>query len=182
MTADLRGLGGNPFELLVALESRLRASGLDVAAGRARIWVGLGFRVGDEAFVTPREEVREVLLLPAATRVPNARPWLLGVANVRGSLLTLIDLARLLHGQSRPPARSTRVLVLNAARMALGFVVDEVSGYRQFLPQDQAPELAAADPAWQAFLLGAFRQPDAICRVLSLHRLAQSEHLRETGA
>ena len=50
-------------------------------------WRGVGFRLGQRRFVSSFEEVVEILSLPAVTPVPGAQAWMLGVANVRGSLL-----------------------------------------------------------------------------------------------
>jgi len=81
--AELFGLAGQPFELLFALENRLRAARLDIAAGQTQSWTGLGFRLRQHWLVAPREDVREVITVPKVTRVPGAKPWLLGVANAR---------------------------------------------------------------------------------------------------
>ena len=49
-----------------------------------------------------REQVREVLMLPdAVTRVPGAKRWLLGIANLRGQLLPLVDVKLLLGSGAR---------------------------------------------------------------------------------
>ena len=58
-----------------------------------REWVGVAFRLAGEVFLVAREETREVLAYPAAvTRVPGARSWIRGLANVRGQLLPIVDL------------------------------------------------------------------------------------------
>ena len=49
--ADLYGLVGQPFELLFALENRLRAARLDIAAGQTQSWTGLGFRLREHWLV-----------------------------------------------------------------------------------------------------------------------------------
>src|ERR1700758_3164570 len=96
VAADLAAMAGQPFELLFALENRLRVARLDIAAGQTQSWTGLGFRLRERWLVAPREDVREVITVPRMTRVPGARPWMLGVANVRGNLLPITDLAQLL--------------------------------------------------------------------------------------
>jgi twitching motility protein PilI len=93
---QLTDLRDDPFALLTAIEKRLQTARVDLAAGSAQYWTGLGFRLGDRWLVAPREDVREVIALPPLTRVPGARPWLLGLANVRGSLLPVCDVHRLL--------------------------------------------------------------------------------------
>src|SRR5436190_18481 len=99
-TQELRELRGDPFEQLQRLETRLRAARVDSASGQALTWVGLGFRLDTLWLAAPRDDVREVIPPPKTTRVPNAKPWLAGLANVRGELLTIVDL-RLLLGMPR---------------------------------------------------------------------------------
>lgn len=178
--SDLRALRQSPFDLLLTLDQRLRAARLDVAVGSSQAWQGLAFRLGTRWMVSPKDDVREVIPPPRVTRVPNGRPWLMGVGNVRGSLLTLVDLGKLFGGASSP-SRGSRVLVLNSDRVPVGFLVDEVAGYRQFEPGDQSrPHVELNDPS-APFLLGGFAREGRAWRVLSLHRLAQSEVLRRAG-
>jgi hypothetical protein len=96
---SLRTLQRAPFDLLRELERRSMAAAAGIGAGGGTVeeWVGVGFRVGDEQFVMARDEIREVLMVPpAVTRVPGAKPWLKGLANVRGHLLPLADLREFL--------------------------------------------------------------------------------------
>ena len=181
MTADLLALRDDPFELLGALEKRLQATRIDVAAGAAQFWTGLGFRLGDRWLVVPREDVREVIMVPALTRVPGARPWLLGLANVRGSLLPVCDVRRLLGEEHHTLARGSRVLVFNSDRVPAGFLVDEVVGYRQFTPADQRHELAEDVGALKPYLLGAFARDAEPWLVMSLHKLAGGDAFSRAG-
>ena len=98
-SADLAALVEHPFALLQEMERRSRAAHAGQGAGSAPAeWVGVGFRIGEEQFVAPREQVREVLMLPdTMTRVPGAQRWMLGIANLRGHLLPLVDTLNRLH-------------------------------------------------------------------------------------
>jgi len=97
-TPQLAALVEQPFELLQELERRSRKAFAGKGSdGMSEEWVGIGFRIGEEQFVASRDQVREVLMLPdAMTRVPGANRWMLGIANLRGHLLPLIDLKMLL--------------------------------------------------------------------------------------
>jgi twitching motility protein PilI len=183
MSAELRALRDDPFALLLALEQRLRSIRLDAeVAGVTEVWQGLAYRIGDRWLVSPKGDVREVIPPPKLTRVPNARPWLTGVANARGSLLTLVDLKQLTGGgHSATDSRSARVLVLNSDQVPAGFVVDEVAGYRQFTVVDQAKATVADDDPLEPYLLGAFAREGRSWLVLSLHKLANAEALRRAG-
>lgn len=181
MAVALRELRHDPFELLAALEQRFQAARVDLAAGSAQFWTGLGFRLGERWLVTPRDEVREVITLPPLTRVPGARPWLLGVANVRGGLLPVCDVRRLLGEEHHTMARSSRVLVYASDRVPAGFLVDEVVGYRQFAPADQRPELIAGSGDLAPHLLGAFVREGQPWLALSLHKLALGDAFNRAG-
>lgn len=81
MSGDLRELRGDPFGLLAELDRRLRAARQQGASGAAA-WQGLGVRVGPLWCALPRADVREVIAPPPLTRVPGARPWLIGLAKI----------------------------------------------------------------------------------------------------
>lgn len=181
MTVELLALRDSPFELLAALERRLQTARIDLAAGAAQFWTGLGFRLGERWLVAPREDVREVIVPPPLTRVPGARPWLLGLANVRGSLLPVCDLHRLLGEEHQVMARSSRVLVYNSERVPAGFLVDEVSGYRQFTPADQRPELIQASGSLRPYVLGGFVREGHPWLAVSLHKLAAGDAFNRAG-
>lgn len=181
MSAELRSLRDDPFELLLMLEMRLRATKLDIAAGQAESWTGLGFRIGRNWLAVPKDDVREVIVPPKPTRVPNAKHWLTGVANVRGELLTIIDLPRLLGVEGDPDNRAKRLLVFNSERVPAGFLVDEVAGYRQFSPTEQRHEIKQESGAFAPFLLGAFVRDGQPWLAFSLHRVVQGGEFLMAG-
>ena len=73
-------------------------------SGQQSEWRGVVFEVGGQQLIAPMGEVSEVLSMPEFTSVPMAQPWLLGIANVRGRLLPLTDLAKFLQlpGRAKP--------------------------------------------------------------------------------
>src|ERR1700752_785604 len=96
---ELKSLRDRPFELLAELERRGRAvsAQLSQEATAGREWVGGGLRMAGDLYLVAREETREVLGVPTGTtRVPGARSWIKGLANVRGQLLPIIDLRHFL--------------------------------------------------------------------------------------
>lgn len=184
MSTDLRSLRTQPFDLLIEMGSRLQtAAAAGVAGDTQDVWIGLGYRLAGQQLVTPRADVREVLTPPEYTRVPGAKPWLLGIANVRGDLLPLIDLNRLLGGETTAIHRTTRVLVYNADESPAGFLVDEVAGFRRFNPQDQRHELIPEEgDALNPYLLGAFVRDGQLWLAMSLSKLVTSPVFQNAAA
>jgi twitching motility protein PilI len=181
MSEELRALRNDPFEQLLRLEASSRAARLDVAAGQAQTWGGLGFRLNDIWLAAPRDDVREVIVPPRLTRVPNVRAWLLGVANVRGSLLTIIDLRQFLGLPALDERRGQRVLVFNSEQYPAGFLVDEVAGHRQFVMHEQRREMVGGSGSFAPYLLSAFVRDGQPWLAFSLHKVAGSDTFKHAG-
>ena len=112
----LKSLRDRPFELLAELERRGRAVTAAAASENpgAREWVGVAFRMAGELYLAAREETREVLAVPPGlTRIPGAKTWVKGIANVRGQLLPILDLRQYLGSGVTPNSRNVRVIVVN---------------------------------------------------------------------
>jgi twitching motility protein PilI len=173
-----------PFELLAEIERRSRqAHAGQGAGGMPAEWVGVGFRIGDEQFVATREQVREVLMLPESmTRVPGAKRWMLGIANLRGQLLPLVDVKLLLGSGRTTLRRNTRVISVNHREIPAGLVVDEVLGFRRFMDQeftDTWPETAVR---CDRFLTGAYRRGEDIWPIMDLSEFIESNLFLQAAA
>ena len=176
MASALLELRERPFELLKELErrSRIAASGRGQESGHQEEWVGVGFRVGRTRLVAARQEVREVLTWPGVTALPGAKPWLLGLANVRGQLLPVTDLAAFFGGEPTTIGRGTRILMVNHADIPAGLLVDEVRGFRRFVASEKAEVMPDTLPGMTPFLAGAYGNDEETWGVLGLHGLVES--------
>jgi twitching motility protein PilI len=176
--ATLRSLRDRPFELLRALDLRARAAaqGQTESGASGPEWVGIAFRMGGEAFLLAREETREVLGYPASvTRIPGARNWVRGLANVRGQLLPIIDLRAFLGSGNTSVTRATRVLAANHREIPAGLVVDEVMGFRRFYESEFAAELPPTLLRCEPYLAGAFKRGAEVWPVFSVRGLLESQ-------
>ncbi|MDZ7642782.1 MAG: chemotaxis protein CheW [Woeseiaceae bacterium] len=181
---DLKTLVEQPFELLQELErrSRVAVAGKGVSDLPAE-WVGIGFRIGEEQFVASREEVREVLMLPDnVTRVPGAKRWVLGIANLRGHLLPLIDLKLLLGSGRTASKRTTRVISVNHREVPAGLVVDEVLGFRRFMDNEFASEWPETVVRCDRFIRGAYRRGQDSWPIFGLYELLESSSFLQAAA
>jgi twitching motility protein PilI len=174
--AELESLIKQPFELLREIERRsITAHSGGGAAGMPAEWVGIGFRLGDEQFVASREQVREVLMLPdAMTRVPGARRWLLGIANLRGHLLPLVDLKLLLGSGRTALRRTTRVISVNHREIPAGLVVDEVQGFRRFMDHEFTDETAEPAVRCDRYLAGGYQRGGDTWPIFNLFDFVES--------
>ena len=183
-SVDLAGLVEQPFALLQAMERRSRVAHSGQGGGDVGTeWVGVAFRIGEEQFVCGREQVREVLMLPdAITRVPGARRWLLGIANLRGHLLPLVDVKLLLASGRASLRRSTRVISVNHREVPAGIVVDEVLGFRRFMEHEHSQEASKTIVRCDNFLEGSYRRGADFWPVFNLFELVESKMFLQAAA
>ena len=175
----LQALSDQPFELLQELDRRCRQAAAgrqqEVALESEEEWVGVGFLMGGQPFLVARDEIREVLPCPVLARVPGAKPWLKGLGNVRGQLLSVVDLHEIAGGSPTPHGRSTRVLVVQHPEIPAGLLVDEVRGFRRFQPGEAVEEVPELHPDFQAFVRGGFRRGEDYWAVLNVGDLVESQ-------
>jgi twitching motility protein PilI len=182
---SLRSLRDRPFELLKELEKRSRAvsTGSVAETSVGREWVGVAFRMGGETFLVAREETREVLGYPAAiTRIPGAKSWVKGLANVRGQLLPMLDLRQFLGSGATTSGRNTRVVVVNHRDIPAGLMVDEVLGFRRFAETEFNAEAPPTVIRCDSYLAGAFRRGGEVWPVLSLKSLVESQSFLQAAS
>jgi twitching motility protein PilI len=182
---SLRSLRDRPFELLKELEKRSRtvAAKSVAQADAGQEWVGVAFRMGGETFLSAREETREVLGYPAVvTRIPGAKNWVKGLANVRGALMPMLDLRQFLGSGATTPGRNARIIVVNHRDIPAGLMVDEVLGFRRFAESEFNAEAPPTVIRCDSYLAGAFRRGGEVWPVLSLKSLVESQSFLQAAS
>ena len=125
------------FIELLRLADLARARKSSRRGGQEYDWQGVVFEIGGQRLVAPMGQVSEVLAMPEYTSLPLVKPWMLGIANIRGRLLPITDLSRFLQVPSRLAQMSQRkVMVIDHGDFFSGLLVDQVIGIEQFT-QDQ---------------------------------------------
>ena len=110
----------------LALSERLQN-----AAESTRVPSKLGLQIRGEAWLVDLTEAGEVIPVPAISPVPLTRPWFKGVANVRGNLYSVTDLAALLGGEQVPLTGEARLLLLaERFRAGAGLLLERSLGLR----------------------------------------------------
>jgi purine-binding chemotaxis protein CheW len=141
----------------------------------------LTFLVRDETFALPLEGVREVIRLPEIATVPLAPASLRGIANLRGVVLPVADLRRLLRWDSAAPTEATRVLVVSADSV-FGLVVDRI-GALVSVPPDRIEAREADEAADAAMASGLIRgEGEAPVPILDPIRLLRRDFTRPRAA
>ncbi|KJH76394.1 MULTISPECIES: chemotaxis protein CheW [Pseudomonas] len=162
------------FELLLQLDQRCRLLAADLPSQPARqdSWSGIGFRLGEHWYVAPMGEISEVLHEPRFTQLPGVKPWVKGVANLRGRLLPIMDVCGFFALELSAVRKQRRVLVVEHNEVFAGLMVDEVYGLQHFAQGSLEP-VDNLSGAIAPFIKGRFKR-EQDWQVFSPFALAQS--------
>lgn len=165
------------FQLLKRIEQKCLESAHDMPSADGAIddWSGIGFRVAQTDLLARMGEVTEILDIPPYTKVPGVKPWVVGIANVRGGLLPLMDLNMFITGESIEKLSAGRVMVVNHKGLLTGLIVEEVQGLRRFPLSDQAFELPEVSNHLRSYIKKAFQKDEVYWPVFSMYALVEDE-------
>jgi twitching motility protein PilI len=165
----------NILRLLSSIEERCRkyAVGLPEPDQILSYWEGVMFYVGVDRLIAPLNDIKEILNFPSAiTKVPGTKPWMLGIANIRGTLLPVIDLQLFLIGRKTNRSRRSRVLVFHIGGALTGVLVGEMVGMRHFA-KDTAMGKGTYSGKFDRYIQYGFDQDGVTWPVFKLSALAE---------
>lgn len=148
----------HPFDILLQLDQRVRER-IPVAAVSARlseIRGRLALRLGSWNLLFSMDDVAEIVPLLRITQVPGVKRWLLGIANLRGKVISVSDLRDFLTGRPTPQLPSSQVVVVRAGGWDYGLLVDEVIGMRHFGPQHRLAAMDSVEEGLRPYVTEAF--------------------------
>jgi twitching motility protein PilI len=128
----------------------------------------LGVEIGGERYLLDLLEAGEIVPVPPLTSVPLTQPWYLGLANIRGSLVGVVDLARFFGRQASEQTSAARLVTFAPALgLPCGFLAARVHGLRQAADMSpSAGRLVDADgQAWTPLALAALAQDERFLHV-----------------
>jgi purine-binding chemotaxis protein CheW len=133
------------------------------------------FNLGNETFAVPVEPVREILEYEESFRIPYGPDYLLGLRDVRGQGVPVIDLRIKLGMSPTVKTTDTRILVLDVTirerRLALGLVADKVYEVTPFR-RDQIEKAPDIGVSWRSdYIAGVVRRDNGFVVIVDLLRL-----------
>lgn len=135
--------------------------------------------LGGEIFAVDVQRVREVVVFEEITRVPLAPPPVIGVANLRGEVIPLVDVRPLLGVVPRRPQRFTKGLVVAVDASLVAVAVDEVIALEAF--DDVIAPSEAARRKYGACAAGFLARGPALVTLLDATKLIAAVRPEATG-
>lgn len=109
------------------------------------------------------DEIDEIIDVPSSTRLPRVKPWVKGVANIRGRLTPVVDFPRFLGGQVQSSPSKQKLLLVESGAMSAGLLVDEVLGMKHFPLKAFSEERKTIPIKLARYISGVFKLDESIC-------------------
>lgn len=129
------------------------------------------FTTAGQLFGLPIKYVQDVFALANITRVPLAGPEIAGVLNLRGRIVTVIDLANRLQLDAPRDATTAMVIGIERAAESFGILVDRVGEVLSLADADRDPTPVNLDRTLEATASGVFRLDEKILVALDADRM-----------
>ncbi|MCZ6863234.1 MAG: chemotaxis protein CheW [Alphaproteobacteria bacterium] len=141
----------------------------DASSGNTRQFVTL--TVKGQLFGIPVLSVQDVLAKQTIANVPLAHPVVAGLINLRGRIVTAIDLRRRMGLEDRPDGADSMNVVVEHGKELYSLIIDTI-GDVLTVPADKFERnLATLDPLWRSFSDGIYRLDQGLLVVLDIGRL-----------
>jgi chemotaxis signal transduction protein len=195
MNIDFGDQGTNPVlaQLIAEIDEGYAADATSDLPARPVDWSAspgdegerhLIFTLGETDYAIPAGQVLEIGRPLNTTPVPNVPDWILGLANVRGDIVPVVDLRGFLGLEPGGGAPQNRMVVVRADQEELttSLLVDRVKGIRTVPSSSMRTPMVRAEGRVGAYLRGVAEQEGRLVVFLDLDRLLLSSEMRQPEA
>jgi purine-binding chemotaxis protein CheW len=137
--------------------------------------------IGDQLFGLPIDRVHDVFAADRITRVPLARAEIAGILNLRGRIVTAIDMRKCLDLPPRQSHANQMAVGIEFGGESYGLLIDEVGEVMKLTAAQQEPVPVNLDGRWRRVASGVFRLEQELMIVLDIDRVLEIQP-REVAA
>ncbi len=138
----------------------------------------LTFSLGEEDYGIPVAQVAEIVKIERLISIPHARQYFLGLMDIRGKVLPVIDLGeRLGIEREGEKPRLDRAIITVINRRRIGLAVDRVQRVERFPPENIDPGPPSLKNSSSRFVTGVGKNQDEFVVLLNLDHLFSEDEL-----
>lgn len=134
----------------------------------------LCFNLANEEYAIPLLSVKEVIGVPEVTPVPQTPAHFLGIMNLRGNVISIMDLRQKL-GIKSTPSQETTVMILDLGDYNLGVIVDQVNSVVSLSKEDISPKPVIESSKSTDYVTGVFRRKEQLILLLDIAKALSVE-------
>lgn len=135
----------------------------------------LRFSLGKEKFAIPLLQVKEVIGNVETTAIPQSPSHFKGIMNLRGQVISVIDLRLKLQSGKPDQGHETTIIILDFAPLSLGVVVDSVDSVAAYEQRDICPAPDTDSNMRADFIKGVARDEKTLTLILDLRAALNAE-------
>ncbi len=137
------------------------------------------FSLGDTECAAKVESVREIERMLEVTRVPRTPVWVEGITNLRGNIVTVVDLRSFMGMAHATPSRASRIIVSRAGEVVMGLLVDRVSEIRYLRPSAIRSPGADLGGGLAPYLRGIYQLDGRLLSVIDIGKVLLCDKMRD---
>ncbi|MFG1493794.1 chemotaxis protein CheW [Halobacteriovorax sp. GFR7] len=135
----------------------------------------LEFKLGDEHYAIPLLQVRELISVPETTNVPFSPSYYVGIMNLRGQVISIIDLRTRL-GVKPAESNEEAVIIVEFGQLCLGIVVDNICKVLS-VDEEQIQEVASVETKKRDRLNRVYRNNEALIQLVDLESILNIDEI-----
>jgi purine-binding chemotaxis protein CheW len=141
----------------------------------------VGFKIGKETFGVPIALVHEIVRVPEITAVPDAPDYIEGVINLRGKIVSIVDLRKRFGEKNITRHKKNRILVAEVEGKMVGLVVDAASEVLKMPFGDVEDPPKVFEEGELNYVTGVGKLKDRLIILIELNKVLQKGELRRLG-
>lgn len=134
------------------------------------------FQLEDELYGVDIHQVTRIEKMMPLTRVPNAPPFVLGVCNLRGSVIPVIELKKRL-GLPSHPDENAKVIIVNIGKQLVGMIIDASVDVTSLDPSEIEPSPSLVTGVDARFIQGVAKISNRLLIILDMERVLSVDQL-----
>lgn len=140
------------------------------------------FKLQEETYGINVMQVQEVLRYTEIAAVPGSPDYVVGIINLRGNVVTVIDTRTRFGLESAEVTDNSRIVIIEAEKQVIGILVDSVAEvvYLKQSDIDSAPNVGTDESA--RFIQGVSNRDDELLILVDLNKLLSEEEWDDIGA
>jgi purine-binding chemotaxis protein CheW len=162
---------------ITASGESVEASGVESRITQQKTAQFVGFRLAEQHYAVRIEQIQEIVILDQITETPQVADFVLGVSNLRGEIIPIIDLRKLMGLEHRSLDAETRTVVFNLGERTIGCVVDTVTQVIRIPAEKTQPPPETVTASGANYISGFARLDDQLLILLEISELLDPSRL-----
>lgn len=138
----------------------------------------MSFKVGKELFGVYIHVVQEIVRVPEITPVPEMPPFVEGVINLRGKIVSIVELSKKLKIEGSSKTRASRILIIELEKKVVGLLVDAVTEILRIPPESVEPAPDIVTSVGAEYITGVGKLPDKLIILLDLKNILKPDEIK----